>query len=251
MISIFRLRLRKVFFVIFRPYFWKGILKRTFPSIEHYKTLEYIKDTKISFIFDVGANKGQFCLIANYLFPEAEIFAFEPLDAPAKTFKNLFSRNSLIKFYKLALSTKNENLKIYETNKNDSSSLLIPTKLNNEYFAVKLKKEHIVKTTSLNNWIFLNENNFEIRNALLKIDVQGFELQVLKGSDKVLQKFNYLIIELSHQILYAKQPTAKKVIDYLSHNGFNLIEIYNKAYEKSGKIIQADYLFKNENKNLN
>ncbi|WP_413680946.1 hypothetical protein [Prochlorococcus sp. MIT 9322] len=48
----------------------------TYPSLEHYSVLKSLKEKKINFIVDVGANKGQFSLMANYFFPEAKIFAF-------------------------------------------------------------------------------------------------------------------------------------------------------------------------------
>ena len=89
--KLLKLRLKKIIFVLFRPFFWKAILRSTYPSIEHLKVLCEIKYKKrIFFILDVGANKGQFSLIANYLFPKAEIFAFEPLDKPANNFEIIF-----------------------------------------------------------------------------------------------------------------------------------------------------------------
>ena len=113
----------------------------------------------------------------------------------------LFSNNDLVTLSKVALSSKDQILQINETNKNDSSSFLTPTSLNKKYFDIELKDKHNVKTVSLNNWIYSNGENLKIKNAILKIDVQGYELEVIKGADKVLDKFNYLIIELSHQIL--------------------------------------------------
>ena len=68
--KITRLRLEKILFVILRPFFWKAVLKGTFPSLEHYSVLKLLNSRKISFIFDVGANKGQFSLISSYLFPK-------------------------------------------------------------------------------------------------------------------------------------------------------------------------------------
>lgn len=246
MIVIFKLRLRKLIFVLFRPYFWKVILKRTFPSIEHYKTLEDIKNKKISFIFDVGANKGQFCLMANYFFPKARIFAFEPLKSPALIFNSIFSNNKNIKLISCGLSSDEGQKIIYETNKDDSSSFLSPNSLNKKYFSIQSKSEYKVPTITLNNWIRTSNNSIMEKSSLLKIDVQGFELEVLIGANDVLNKFSYLIVELSSQILYENQPKAEKIINFLVSNNFSLKKIYNKVTNDYDDLIQADYLFKNE-----
>ena len=44
----------------------------------------------------------------------------------------------------------------------------------------------------------------------MKIDVQGYEYQVLKGASKILDKINYIIIELSSNKIYKKQILKKK-----------------------------------------
>ena len=214
-LQLLLIRLKKVFFVSTRPVFWRAFLLNVFPSLEHKSVLTSLKREGIKYIFDVGANKGQFTLISRYIFPKAQIYSFEPLKSPSQKFIKLFGNTKNIKLINLGISSSSQKLIIYETNKTDSSSFLKPTKLNNSSFSVKYKNKLEVKTTSLNNWIFDQKNKFFNQTAILKIDVQGYELEVLKGADEVFHFFKFIIIELSLMELYKSQPMAEEVINYL------------------------------------
>ena len=242
------IRLRKIFFVLIRPFFWRAFLLNVIPSLEHKSVLTYLKRKGITCIFDVGANKGQFTLISKYVFPRAQIYAFEPLKSPSQRFINLFGNTKNIKLINLGISSSPQKLTIYETNKTDSSSFLKSTKLNRSNFAIEYKNKLEVQTTSLNSWILSQKNKFFNQNLLLKIDVQGYELEVLKGADSVLPFFKFIIIELSSQELYESQPMAKEVINYLLKYNFILVKTYNKSLDKYSNTIQADYLFRHKDK---
>ena len=76
----------------------------------------------------------------------------------------------------------------------------------------------------------------------LKIDVQGYELEVLKGAD--LNQIQYIYLEASYLKLYDSQPLIKDIIKYLSNRNFKLTGEYNLVKKNNNKI-QADFLFKN------
>jgi hypothetical protein len=86
--------------------------------------------------------------------------------------------------------------------------------------------------------------------ALLKIDVQGYEYQVLIGCHDLINKFSYVYCEASFVELYSDQKLAKDVIEWMKINGFFLAGAYNFSYsKKSGQAIQADLLFKRQDIN--
>ena len=86
--------------------------------------------------------------------------------------------------------------------------------------------------------------NQKFNNSLMKIDVQGFEYQVLLGAVKSLKKIQYLIIEISSVDIYENQTNKKKLLLFLKNNNFKLFKIYNKS-KLSKNIFQYDYFFKN------
>jgi hypothetical protein len=83
--------------------------------------------------------------------------------------------------------------------------------------------------------------------ALLKIDVQGYELEALKGCETMLDRFAHVYVECSFVELYAGQASASEVADYLHRRGFVLKGVYNLTYDGAGLAIQGDFLFSRAN----
>lgn len=132
---------------------------------------------------------------------------------------------------------------IRKKSNDDSSSLLPIGKKQSELFPHTGEKE--TRTTPV---LPLNEaiNIADItKNSLLKIDVQGFELEVLKGCLLVLDKFKYVYVECSFIELYETQALANDVSGFLIQQGFIFSGIYNVCYDDKGLAIQADFLFCN------
>jgi glycosyltransferase involved in cell wall biosynthesis len=80
--------------------------------------------------------------------------------------------------------------------------------------------------------------------ALLKIDVQGFELEVLRGSRALLPAFAYVYVEASFEPLYAGQALAGEVVAFLEESGFEEIGRHNLSRGPGGDPVQADFLFR-------
>ena len=129
----------------------------------------------------------------------------------------------------------------FVTKNDDSSSLLYPNKCMS-YFS----GTHCVETidVDIKPGIIYLTNKSDMRNSLLKIDVQGYELDVLKGFRNKLSYFNYILIEISHIEMYEHQPLFDKVDKYIKSKNFTLFSVNNEIF-KNGKIIQADYLYIN------
>jgi hypothetical protein len=81
--------------------------------------------------------------------------------------------------------------------------------------------------------------------ALLKLDVQGYELQALRGCLDLLPSFTYVYVECSFVEFYRGQAFADQVIAFLRVQGFLLTGIYNVLNDKSGRAVQGDFLFLN------
>ncbi len=222
---------------------WHALILRVAPSLEHRATLIYLSERKkVDYIFDVGANKGQFALAASIFFPEIFLIAFEPLKSEYEIFNKIFKNKHLYKNVPKALGSENKKVEINLTKRLDSSSILKPS---NELFKTfgesSSNYKTIIKMITLND--FFIKSNLNFKNGLLKIDVQGFELEVLKGSTKVINKFKYIIIELSNIELYENQPLASEVFEFIIQNNFEHTFTYNKFLKNQKDIIQADYLF--------
>jgi FkbM family methyltransferase len=81
---------------------------------------------------------------------------------------------------------------------------------------------------------------------LLKIDVQGFELEVLKSAETLLPQFDWVYAECSFVPLYEGQALAAEIIGWLDARGFRLTGQFNPAQARAdGALLQADLLFEN------
>jgi FkbM family methyltransferase len=78
---------------------------------------------------------------------------------------------------------------------------------------------------------------------LLKIDVQGFELEVLAGATKSLQDFDVVILEVS-VIRIGPVPTFHEVLDFMAQRGFRLYDFLPMYYRpRDGALWQGDAFF--------
>jgi FkbM family methyltransferase len=210
------------------------------PSYEHKKILDNI--SSINTFFDIGANKGQFTLLANYFFPKSKIYVFEPLSSQFKILQKIFSQKNNIKLFNFAVGKKNKSVNIFETKQKDSSSLLKPNKLQLKYFPeVYIQNTFKVRMIKLSSFI----KNFK-KPVFLKIDVQGYELEVLKGT--TLKNIKYIYLEGSYVKLYSNQPLINSISKYLTSKNFKKVGRFNVLRDNFGKQLQADFLFINTKK---
>jgi hypothetical protein len=80
--------------------------------------------------------------------------------------------------------------------------------------------------------------------ALLKLDVQGYELQALRGCEALLEHFAYIYAECSFIELYTGQALADEVAGWLAERGFRQTGVGNLASDREGRSVQADFLFR-------
>ena len=133
-----------------------------------------------SYVIDVGANRGQFSLDVHTALPHTPIIAFEPLQHEAAVYTEVFGGVPSVELRVHAVGAAEGVKALHVTRSADSSSLLAPTELQNATFPDTDEIDQIDVTIST-----LDDALAEIdlgARALLKADVQGYELEVLKGA---------------------------------------------------------------------
>lgn len=215
------------------------LVNRVLAGSEHH----YVLNLKFQTIVDIGANRGQFSLAARHFCPDAMIIAFEPLPEPAAIFHKIFSGDQLVRLHCAAISNQEGKLEMHVSKRNDSSSLLPITQTQeNLYPGTKEVSTLNVNVGPLRKYMTISEVKGK---ALLKIDVQGYEYQVLMGCHDFIRKFSYVYCEASFLELYSNQKLAKDIIKWMEINGFFLDGAYNLSYSKKNlQAIQTDLLFK-------
>jgi FkbM family methyltransferase len=239
--SKLNLRLRKCAYGLGTPLCRRALRLGIGASIEH---LSALKGRRFRTIVDVGANRGQFALFARTEFPDAQVISFEPLAAPGQLFETLFKGERNVRLHRRGLGRRCEPKTMHITQEDDSSSFYPPSELQTAQFGTVEVASESIEVVRLDS--ILNGTEIE-RPALLKIDTQGYELEVIMGCGELLSRFDYIYAELSFAELYEGQPLAGDVESVLSSRGFTLEGTYNQSTDSRGRVLQADFLFANSN----
>ena len=192
-------------------------------------------------IFDVGSHTGKTINMYRSTFPNSQIFAFEPTESSYKKLINQFYNDTKINVSLLGLSNKKENMTFYLSESDNLNSFKKP---NQRAWGFEKKETAVVETNTLDNICAINN----IRNIdILKLDVQGSELDVLKGSHSFLSASKIGLIYVEWQVvpLYKEHSRYYQIGEYLGQYGYELFNLYSINEARSGQIRWGDSIFIN------
>ena len=195
-----------------------------------------IKNNKIDTIIDVGSNTGQFFL--RYKKKYKQYFFFEPQKNEFKIIKKSFEKLNNVYFFNIGIGEFKEEKSFFKNAFSPSSSFM---KLDDQNSFKYLKEEmsEIINIDTLDN--IFSSISLE-GSVLLKIDVQGFELNVLKGAKNILSKINFIYLEYSNNKQYQGQPTFHEIYSFLYENGYKF-SFSDDNIILNGNHIQSDAFF--------
>jgi len=190
---------------------------------------KFLQNRSIKNIIDVGAHKGEFAQNALQVKSVNKIIIFEPQKKIFEILKKKFFNNDRISLNNFALSEKVEK-RIMKINKMTATSTL-NHEINKDSLYFKFKslllyqKNSIISEEEINTTtfdVFFNGKTFD-ENTLLKIDTEGYELHVLKGSEKKIKEMKYILIENQFSKMY-KNVDFKECHDFLREKKFKLLK---------------------------
>lgn len=206
---------------LLRPFF-KGLYLPVYVQYEQFKKYN------IKTIIDIGASSGRVARALNYLFPDAKIYAFEPLIQNHSLIKDKIPKDKLV-LSRLALSNQKGKAVFYQNSYSPMSSLLpLSQKIRKRYQSLAKVKKIIVTTTTLDDY-FRNKKLEE--EIFLKIDVQGAERLILEGGRDLLEKVSLIHIEISFNKWYQKQSVFDDIYRCLIDLGFDYL----------GEVLEAEF----------
>ncbi len=216
---------------------------KKYPSSDLRRRKKLLEHHKISNVLDVGANSGQYAIELFEIGYSGNIISFEPVKSVFNILNKKVVNNKKWKAFNFGLGNKEEKLSINISENTYSSSLLdiMPSHIKGSPESKYIDKELIkIKTLDSIYDEIIKFNDI----VLLKIDVQGFEKNVLDGALKSLQKIKGIQIEMSIEELYKGEILFDQMIPFLKNIGFNLYSLENGFYDmESGKLLQVDGIF--------
>lgn len=176
------------------------------------------KMNNVKGVIHVGAHHGEEVpvYINNGI---TNIVLFEPLEKNFDIIENLVQNyNANISGYQVALGNENKMVEMYlSSNELESSSILKPKKHLELYPDVTFDSKEVVEMKRLDDYNLTGYN-------LLNMDVQGYELEVLKGAEKTLYYIDYVYCEVNRGEVYENNAYIEDIDTFLSIYNFKRVE---------------------------
>ncbi|MEO6784958.1 MAG: FkbM family methyltransferase, partial [Chthoniobacteraceae bacterium] len=195
-------------------------------------------------VIDCGANEGQAAIAFRELFPEAHIHSFEPLAEPAARLKERFSGDQRFWLHPVACGSTAGRVPFREAEFSPASSFLkacgsapeeeLPTSAQPTTIEVPVERLDA----------YLPDKNLPPGPWLLKLDVQGFELEVLRGAVGLFPNVSVIVCEILLAEFYEGQARLEDIFGFLRSHGFVPIDIDEPIRTpNSHKILYLDVAF--------
>ncbi|WP_263835221.1 FkbM family methyltransferase [Salinibacter sp.] len=195
-------------------------------------------------LVDVGANYGEWIEDTLRCATPDEVFAFEPDPTALNVIRPKYDRNGRVQIIEAAVGAEEGNISFNVAGSNKLSSVLSPTERLHEMYGddASANKTVMVREVTLDSEL---ESDKEV--SILKIDVQGYELEVIRGAERMLQKTKFVLIEANWTQKYEGGGTFVDVHRRITQDfPFRLIDMSGPLSVEGGASF-SDALYQNEN----
>ena len=183
-------------------------------------------------VFDVGAHVGDYARICRDVWPHVTIVGFEPRQQAAAVFRSQMDENMTL--YEALLGPKvRESVVLHEA---DTASSVLDEQVGQGHPGVL----HPMLTVDT-----VVASDFSGRGPdLLKLDVQGYELEVLKGAEDTLGSVEVILAEVNLLDIHIGVPLLAELSSWLVERGFVAFDICGLTRRPLDDVLwQADMLF--------
>lgn len=202
----------------------------------------WLPSERIGTVLDVGANEGQFIKVARALFPKAPILAFEPNPHLTPALERLLSVSGSAALFPLACGREPAVIPLYLTKFSPAASLLRPTAESSPDFPAEIGETIQVKVERLD--AIVRASELARAPYLLKIDVQGFEWEVLQGATGILPDVAVILCEVNAEDFYAGQAGFEQIYLFMREHSFKLVDIGEPIRARAtGEVLYFDVAF--------
>ncbi|HAL39724.1 MAG TPA: FkbM family methyltransferase [Polaromonas sp.] len=215
--------------------------------LEHFELSTHLQDIfirkKIDCVFDIGANIGQYHdFLRNEVDYRGHIISFEPIQKLANHLLQCSQSDPLWHIYPFALGAEAGEAVINIMTSDDFSSFLEPNNAQTPEFSTanRIETTQTVSIRRIDDVMPEIRQNFNFKNLYLKIDTQGFDLEVIKGARNSLRDMAAIQCEVSVIPIYKGMPDYSTTITTLKELGFDLSGLFPVTRDEHLRIIEFD-----------
>lgn len=185
---------------------------------------------------------GQFAVASAKLFPDVRVHSFEPVPDCAAELRKTVAGLETVTVYPLALGEEAGEARLRVNAYTHASSFLPVTRTHRETFPEVRESGEVSVEVSTLDLVFAG---VELRGpVLLKLDVQGFEADVIRGGPETLKRVDYVVLEASFRRMYEGEPLFTEIVRLMEDHGFGFKRPVGwLTAPGTGEVLQMDALF--------
>lgn len=212
-------------------------------SITAFTMLRALKRQGLEFrtVIDGGANVGQFARAVSEVYPDAEIISFEAHPDVAETLRRNLADRPQVRVIRAALGGSDGSLEFFPNEYSLISSAL-PLHPDQRDLRENVRQFEPIRVPMISLDTFLDDEPLT-PPVLLKLDVQGYEIEALKGATRTLERTHYVLVETAFKRLYEGEPLFEDLSDFLRGARFHFERPIDFEADPRGEIVQMDALF--------
>jgi FkbM family methyltransferase len=194
-------------------------------------------------ILDVGGGTATTASLFSKAFPKHKLYIFEPIPTNFKEIEQSKYRTEKWQLVNKAVGSKIGETEMHIANRITASSLLDlnPEKVEGLYADVLREKSTLsIQITTIEHEIPKN-----VPVDILKMDVQGYEMEVLKGCGAVLNNIKLIVLEINNHDGFKEAPTYFEIDEFMRNNNFELYDLLPN-YREAGKLLDWDAIYVNK-----
>ena len=205
----------------------------------------WLRTKPIQTIVDVGASTGETATEWLKHFPKAIVHAIEPLPSSYFILEDLQKQNqSRLKVYNYAVGNEVGRAEFrMHPDHNTSSSLLLRTELSANLLPETEKEVVIDVAVTTLDALFGDAGNSMRDEVLVKLDVQGSELAVIRGASQFLNRVRYFLTEVSIAPVYNGQSGFNEIHSAMTVAGFEFGGFLEQVHLDNARPLYADVLY--------
>lgn len=207
------------------------------------RRMQLLKHHRVDVLFDVGANVGQYAAQMREIGYLGRMVSFEPLPEAYQALTTRAKHDATWEAVNLALGDVDTTATINVAGNSQSSSLLAMLPRHAAFAPDSAYVDEVEVTVRQLDGIYKDYYRLG-EQVYLKLDVQGYEQNVLKGASLFLQHVVGVQMEMSLVALYEGERLIDEMIRYMDAEGFKLMSIEPGVCDpQSGQMLQADGVF--------
>lgn len=211
--------------------------------------INLINAHNIDLVLDVGANQGQFGKVLRQEGYRGEIHSFEPVGATFGRLEEASQTDKRWFAYQLAMGDECGNQTINVAESSDLSSLLNPNNFGKEkYKKIETLRKETIQVSTIDTFLEEQIADLDNKRIFLKMDTQGYDLNVFKGSFNTLKHIICMLSEISLIPIYSGMPHYLDALKNYEEQGFIVTGLYPISRKDNLSVVEMDCMLFNNNK---